>query len=80
MKRRNLKLSYVRTVEGLVYDDKVKVEVFARTGDTEWTCTGELDFWCAAKLIRDLRAALREVRDGKTALLNGAVNQAEGPL
>lgn len=80
MKRRNLKLSHVQKVEAMVYDDKVKIQVFARAGSVEWTCTGELDMYCATRLVRDVRKAMRRVRDEKTAILNGCVQEAEGPL
>jgi hypothetical protein len=79
-RKRNLKLSHVSKVEALVYDDKIKVEVFARAGATEFTCTGELELWCATNLIRQLRTALRKVRDEKKRMLDQAVENAEGPL
>lgn len=79
-RRRNLKLSHVSKVEALVYDDKVAVEVFARTGGIEWTCKGQLEMWCAVKLVKDLRRAMRKVRDEKSAMLKHQVEEAEGPV
>lgn len=42
--------------------------------------TLELDFYDAARIIRDMRKAMRRVRDEKSAMLNKAVEDAEGAL
>lgn len=42
--------------------------------------TGELSVYCAVQLVRDLRRALRKIRDEETARLNQAVQNAEGDL
>lgn len=80
VRKRNLKLSHVQKVEPQIYADKIRVQVLGRSTGIEWTCTLELDFYSAARIIRDMRKALRQVRDGKSALLNAAVEHAEEPL
>jgi hypothetical protein len=72
-----LKLNRVKEVHGNPYSLKVTVHVEGHDGAGEqFTAEGELEMHCAKNLIRDLRLAMRKVRDEAIA----AVSDAEGPL
>lgn len=68
-----------------------KVEVFSQTqtirlitgswkGQTRYECQGDLHLHCAVHLVRELRRAIRKIRDDETAKLAEAVANAEGNL
>lgn len=63
-----------------VSGQSIKVESGSWAGKTRYECGGELDIWCAAYLVRELRRALRKIRDEEYSKLNGQVNRAEGEL
>jgi hypothetical protein len=61
------------------FPDRIRVE----TGgflQGEFSARGELSMDCCAKLVLDLRRAMREIRDERTATLNAAITRAERPV
>lgn len=77
---RNLEMVFGPTVEANTYSRKVIVRTGSWSGSTINRMTGELSVYCAVRLVRDLRRALRKIRDEETARLNQAVQSAEGDL
>ena len=59
---------------------KIQIKTGSWKGETRYECTGELSVYCATNLIRNLRRALRKIRDDETAKLNNLVTEAEGSL
>jgi hypothetical protein len=66
----------VQTISG----QKIRVETGSWHGETRYEATGELSIHCAVQLVRELRRALRKIRDEETARLEQAVTDAEGGL
>lgn len=50
------------------------------SGKTQVNVRGEMSMYCASQLVRNLRRAMRSIRDDEIRRLNDAVNSAEGPL
>lgn len=76
-----LNLTRVSEVHGNAYSLKVTVHVEGEdSAGVRFTAEGEMEMHCARNLIRDLRLAMRRVRDEAIARLNKAVADAEGPL
>ena len=73
--RRNLKAS-PGEVEPQPYSGKAKVTLYSYSGRTQFKITAELDPAELACAIRELRGALRKIRDH----LNECVANAEGQL
>ena len=66
----------VQTISG----QRIRIETGSWKGETRYEATGELSIYCAVQLVRDLRRALRKIRDEETARLAQAVTDAEGSL
>lgn len=77
---RNLKMVFSPNVEANTYSRKITIKTGSHSGSTINRMTGELSVYCAVQLVRDLRRALRKIRDEETARLNQAVQNAEGDL
>lgn len=77
---RNLKIIFTPKVEAKSYSQTITVTTGSWSGKTMNSMTGEMSVHCAAQLIRNLRRALRQIRDEEIARLNQAVQSAEGDL
>lgn len=77
---RNIKAEWTPEVDALVYSRVIRVKTGGWSGETRNVVTGELSVSCAVELIRNLRKAVRQIRDYQVATLNNAVDRAEGPL
>ena len=77
---RNLKMVFSPDVDADTWNHKIRVKTGGWSGNAKNQMTGELSVYCAVQLVRDLRRALREIRDEETARLNQAVQSAEGDL
>ena len=77
---RNLEMVFSPGVDADTWNHKIRVKTGGWSGNTKNRMTGELSVYCAVQLVRDLRRALREIRDEETARLNKAVQDAEGDL
>lgn len=77
---RNLQITFTPNIEAKTYSKTIKVTTGSWSGKTINNMTGELSVFCAVELIRNLRRALRKIRDEETARLNQAVQNAEGDL
>lgn len=77
---RNLKMVFSPDVDADTRNHKIRVKTGGWSGNTKNQMTGELSVYCAVRLVRDLRRALRKIRDEETARLNQAVQSAEGDL
>lgn len=77
---RNLKMVFSPDVDADTWNHKIRVKTGGWSGNTKNQMTGELSVYCAVQLVRDLRRALRKIRDEETARLNQAVQSAEGDL
>ena len=79
-KTRRVNLHWSPEIEALTKSQKIRVKTGSYHGSTKFECTGEMSIYCATQMIRDLRRALRKIRDDETAKLNAQVNRAEAPL
>jgi hypothetical protein len=85
MKKRKLPLHFTPQVEVSGFNIIVKTGCFGvrskKTGSytVEYEFRGELSLHCAARLVKELRKALRKVRDIETINLNWHVTDAERP-
>lgn len=77
---RNLKMMFSPIVSVSSDGRQIIVKTGGWSGETTNRMTGALDVWCAVHLVRELRRALRKIRDEETARLNRAVQNAEGDL
>ena len=77
---RNLEMTFGPKVEANSYARTITVETGSWSGKTINKMKGEMSIYCAVRLIRDLRRALRQIRDEEAARLNRAVQNAEGDL
>ena len=77
---RTTRVALVRTPKISTSWQTIIVETGSMRGLQIFECRGELSTWCATQLIRDLRRALRKIRDEEIAKLNLAVTEAEGQL
>lgn len=77
---RNLEITLMPKVEANAYSRTIRVETGGYSGMTRNQMHGELSVNCAVRLVRELRRALRKIRDDETARLNQAVQSAEGDL
>ena len=80
MKRRNLPMEFTPQVEGSYYGQLITVVTGCHRAGTEYKFKGSLSPECAAELVRNLRRALRKIRDDSANRLNRAVTSAEGDL
>lgn len=67
-------------VTAWTHSQKVIVQAGGFAGKVEFLVKGELSVNCAKNLIRELRKALRQIRDETRERLDKAVSDAEGPL
>lgn len=58
----------------------IRITTGTRPGAAILTCTQDLDMWAASQLVREIRRAMRQIRDDETARLLSCVNRAEGEL
>lgn len=77
---RKIKLVFSPKVEAVPSLQKVRVSTGSWMGKTQYACAGDLSVYCAVQLVRELRRALRRIRDEETAKLANAVTDAEGGL
>lgn len=77
---RKVELIFSPEVEALPSVQKISIKTGSFKGVTRYECAGQLSVYCATNLIRNLRRALRKIRDEETAKLNNAVTEAEGSL
>jgi len=73
-------LTWLPQVEAQVYGQKVQIKTGAYPNTTRFECTGELSVNSTVRLIKELRKALRAIRDHQINAMNRAVTDAEGPL
>lgn len=76
-----VKATVTPEVTPLYCEQKVRIASggYAEPGG-RWYVQGDLSPECTAKLIRNLRLALRQIRDVRVEELNKAVTSAEGPV
>lgn len=76
-----VKATLTPEVTPLYCEQKVRIESggYAEPGG-RWSVQGDLSMECAARLVRSLRLAMRQVRDCRVEELNKAVTSAEGPV
>lgn len=79
-KTRRFAMEFTPKVTPCASQDVVIVTTGEWRHGVKFEMTGKLSMWCAAQLVRELRRAMRQVRDQKTATLNECVNNAEGAL
>lgn len=77
---RKVKLDWCPKIEAIPGIQKIRVATGSFMGTTRFECAGELSIYCAVQLVRDVRRALRKIRDEETAKLATAVTEAEGGL
>ena len=77
-KHRNIDLEW--TPEVIVAGREIVVTTGVYRGNTRYKCKGELSMWCAARLVKELRKAMRQIRREQLASLNDAISDAEQVL
>lgn len=79
-RRLNITLENNPQTEADVYAMRVIVKTGGMKGQVEVKASGYLSIECTARLIRDLRQALRQIRTFQVKRMNDQILRAEGEV